>query len=220
MQTDEIVKMNEWLIKKVASKFYNADPEDLYQAGALGIVKAYKNYQYNGTTKFSTYAYDYVFGEMYQMVYKNQNIKLSKDILRSFQKIEMTRSALAQKLHKVPNNFEVASFLEMDPHLVEQIVSAGTTMMFSLDDQDSVEDRSFYETIPKEEHVSLDDSLSLQECFHSLAEDEQKIIHYRYFQDMTQSEIAEKLHMTQVMVSRYEKKGIQKMRSYYDQMVL
>ena len=78
MQTEDIVKLNEWLIWKVAKNFYNVDLEDLYQAGALGIMKAYKNYQNNGTTKFSTYAYEYVYGEMYQMVYKNQSIKLSK----------------------------------------------------------------------------------------------------------------------------------------------
>ncbi|MCI8394306.1 MAG: sigma-70 family RNA polymerase sigma factor [Bacilli bacterium] len=217
MQTEEVVKANEWLIKSIASKFYNADKEDLYQAGALGIMKAYKNYQKNGTTKFSTYAYDYVFGEMYQMVYRNQSIKLSKDILRSFQKIEMARSALAQKLNKIPNNLEIAQFLEMDIQLVEQIVQSGNALMLSLDDTNSYEERSYYETISNEEQVSLDDSLSLQECLESLNSDEQKIIKYRYFGDLTQSETAKMLNMTQVMVSRYEKKGIMKMRSYYDQ---
>ena len=89
--------------------------------------------------------------------------------------------------------------------------------MLSLDDTNSYEERSYYETISNEEQVSLDDSLSLQECLESLNSDEQKIIKYRYFGDLTQSETAKMLNMTQVMVSRYEKKGIMKMRSYYDQ---
>lgn len=214
MQTEDIIQMNEWLIRSVASKFYYPEKEDLYQAGALGIMKAYQNYKKNGTTKFSTYAYEYVFGEMYQMVYKNQSIKISKDILKSYQRIEMTRNALAQKLHKIPTNEEVAAFLEMDCHLVEQIVTSGSAMMCSLDDT-SRDDRCYYETIAKEEKVSLDDRLTLHECIDSLNTDEKQIIHCRYFQDMTQSETAKKLHMTQVMVSRYEKKGLEKMKSYY-----
>ena len=214
MQTEDIVKMNEWLIRSVASKFYYPEKEDLYQAGALGIMKAYQNYKNNGTTKFSTYAYDYVFGEMYQMVYKSQSIKVSKDILKSYQKLEMTRSALAQKIHKIPNNQEVANFLEMDVNLVDQIVTSGSQIMCSLDDTEA-DSRSYYETIAKEEKVSLDDSLTLKECIGTLDHPEQEIIDCRYFKDMTQSETAKQLHMTQVMVSRYEKKGLNKMKSYY-----
>ncbi len=218
MQTEDIVKLNEWLIRSVASKFYYPEKEDLYQAGALGIMKAYQNYKNNGTTKFSTYAYEYVFGEMYQMVYKNQSIKVSKDILKSYQKIEMTRSALAQKIHKIPTNDEIATFLEMDSRLVEQIVTSGSAIMCSLDDTNA-DERSYYETIAKEEKVSLDDSLTLQECIDTLNDEEQQIIDCRYFQDMTQSETARKLNMTQVMVSRYEKKGLEKMKSYYGECV-
>lgn len=216
MTEADIVKENEWLIKSIAKKFYQAEAEDLYQAGALGIMNAYKNYQKNGTTKFSTYAYPYVFGEMYQMVYKNQSIKVSKDILRSYQKIEMARSALSQKLHKIPTNDEVAAFLEMDPSIVSQIVSSGSYLMMSLDDNGSDDERSYYETIASPEVLSMDDSMMLQDSIAMLDKDEQKIIEYRYFKDMTQSETAEELHMSQAMVSRYERKSIQKMHSYYN----
>ena len=219
MESNDIVKLNEWLIWKVAKCFYNADLEDLYQAGALGIVKAYQNYRANGTTKFSTYAYDYVYGEMYQMVYKNQSIKLSKDILKTFQRIEMTRGTLAQKLGKVPSNEEIAQFLEMDATFVSQVLLAGTQIMVSMDATNQ-EERSYYETVAEPEKVSLDDSLALQECMNqALNPEEKKIITYRYFEDMTQSEIAKALNMTQVMVSRYEKKGLQKMQSYYGESV-
>jgi RNA polymerase sporulation-specific sigma factor len=219
METKDIVKLNEWLIWKVAKCFYNADMEDLYQAGALGIMKAYKNYHNNGTTKFSTYAYDFVYGEMYQMVYKNQSIKLSKDTLKTFQRIEKTRSSLTQKMGKIPSNDEVAQFLEMDPIIVSQIVEAGTRIMISMD-ASSPEERSYYETVAEPQNVSLDESLTLKECMnHTLSPEEKKIITYRYFGDMTQSETAKVLNMTQVMVSRYEKKSLQKMQSYYGEYV-
>lgn len=216
MTNYDIVFENEWLIKKIAKKFYNVDYEDLYQAGALGIMKAFENYKDNGLSKFSTYAYDYIFGEMYSMVYKNQSIKLSKDILRTYQKIEMTRSTLAQKLNKIPSYDEVAIFLEMDPVIVSQIVVSGSYLMMSLDDKANEEDRSFYETIPNPEGLSLEEQMTLHDGISTLNHDEQKIIQYRYFEDLTQSETAQKLHMTQAMVSRYEKKGMRKIRSYYD----
>lgn len=216
METN-IVLENEWLIKKIAKKFYHVDYEDLYQAGVLGILHAYQNYHDNGSTKFSTYAFPYIFGEMYQMVYKNQSIKLSKDLLRGYQKIEMARSSLAQKLHKIPSYDEVAVFLEMDPNLVSQIVVSGSYMMMSLDEPMNDESRSYYETIPVKEEISYDEKIDLKNSISQLNPEEQKIIEYRYFEDLTQSEIAEKLNMTQVMVSRYEKKSLQKIRSYYDE---
>lgn len=212
----DIVRENEWLIKKIAKKFYNVSYEDLYQAGVMGLMNALRNYHNDGTTKFSTYAYQYIFGEMYQSVYKNQSIKISKDILRAYQKIEMARSALSQRLHKIPNNMEVAEYLGMDVMNVEQVVASGSFLLMSLDDEERFGDRSYYETIECPENLSLDDKIILQDGIKTLSNEEQKILEYRYFEDMTQSETAEKLHMTQVMVSRYEKKGIQKMRSYYN----
>lgn len=212
----EIVKENEWLIRKIASMFYHADKDDLYQAGVLGILKAIPKYHNEGTTKFSTFAYSFVFGEMYQMIYKNQAIKVSRDTLRAYQRIEMTRSSLAQKLGRIPNNEEIAIFLEMDPILVSQIIVSGSYLMMSLDEKSQESERSYYETIPAEENIPIDESLALQEGISKLNPEEQKIIQYRYFEDMTQQETARKMNMTQVMVSRYEKKGIQKMRSFYD----
>lgn len=216
MTEADVVLENEWLIQKVAKRFYNVEYEDLYQAGVVGLLHALQNYHSDGMTKFSTYAFPYVFGEMYQTVFKNQSIKLSKDVLRTYQKIEMARSALAQKLHKVPTYDEVALFLEMDPLLVSQIVVSGSYMMMSLDDTALGEERQFYETVSNEEVLSLDDKLTLFDSISTLNPEEQKIIEYRYFEDLTQSEIADRLNMTQVMVSRYEKKSLQKMRSYYD----
>jgi len=215
VQTMDIVRENEWLIKKIAKKFYNASYEDLYQAGVIGLMEALKNYHFDGTTKFSTYAYKYVFGEMYQSVYKSQSIKISKDILRTYQKIEMARSALSQNFNRIPTNEEVAVFLEMDLAMLEQILVSGSYLMMSLDHDENNNERSFYETIEDKEYISLDDKITLQDGIKTLSEEEQRILEYRYFEDMTQKETAEKLNMTQVMVSRYERKGIQKMRAFY-----
>lgn len=210
---ENVIEANTGLIYKIATQFYGIDRDDLFQAGALGVAKAYKNYQENGTTKFSTYAYEYIFGEMYSLAQAQNQIKVSRDYLRLYKEIEKTRYALAQKLNRIPTNEELALFLEKDIFVIEQAIQAASTVM-SLDYQDG-DERSIYESIPSEEFMSLDDQLVIKEGLDLLNDDEKKILEYRYFQDLTQSEVARILKMTQVKVSRYEKKGIDKMKNYY-----
>lgn len=215
MDTELLIKANIPLIKKIATKFYNVSFEDLYQAGCIGVLKAYKNYQKNGTTKFSTYAYDYIFGEMYECVYKNQKIKVSKELLRLQRKIEVAYSSLCQKLNRHATYEEVATFLNLPLELIYEAISSNSSVV-SLDDKIN-DDGCWYEVIEnKEENISLDDRLVLEEGINSLKEEERKIINYRYFKDYTQTETAKKLNMTQVMVSRYEQNSLKKLRKFYD----
>mgnify|MGYP003304424685 CR=1 FL=1 len=78
MTASEIIEMNKGLIYKAASLFYNAESEDLFQVGAAALLKAYKNYRNDGTTKFSTYAYKYIYGEMYALASSNNTLKINK----------------------------------------------------------------------------------------------------------------------------------------------
>ncbi len=217
MTTEEadIVKANMGLVYEIAGQFYGAEREDLIQAGSLGIVKAYRKYKKNENTKFSTYAFSWILGEMHELASQKQ-IKISRDVLRLYKLIEKTRYSLAQRLNRVPTNEELATYLEKDVTVIEQAIQAGSAIVSSLD-KGEYDDRSIYETIPSEEKLLIEDRLAINESLESLGSEEQQIIKYRYFDDLTQSEIAKKLNMTQVMVSRYEKKGIDKMREYYIQ---
>lgn len=214
MTINDVVNANKGLIYKIAGNFYNVDRDDLFQAGVLGVMKAYKNYKKNGTTKFSTYAYEFIFGEMYAFVQSQNQIKVSRDILRNYRTIEKNRYSLAQKLNRIPTNEELAIYLEMDINVIEQAIQAAS-MVMSLDFKDNDDERSIYETIPAKESIPIDEQLTIQDGLDTLNEEEKRILEYRYFEDLTQSEVARKLNMTQVMVSRYEKKGINKMRAYY-----
>lgn len=210
MNNEQILKDNEKMIWKIASHFYGIDKNDLYQAGVVGLFKALKKYKQNVTTKFSTYAHDYIFGEMYLLA-SNKEIKISKDILRLYKKIEETRYILAQKLAKVPSNLELAEFLGLSLDDINMAcMSASTVMSLDIDEDET---RSAYECIPgKVEDV--DTKILVDDSFAVLNDDERNIIRSRYYEDLTQQEVAKKLNMTQVMVSRYEKKGISKMRDY------
>lgn len=210
MNYEQILKDNEKMIWKLTNHFYGIDKNDLYQAGVVGLLKALKKYKNNGITKFSTYAHDYIFGEMYVLA-NNKNIKISKDILRLYKKIEETRYMLAQKMAKIPSNLELSEFLGLSLDDIEMACkSASSILSLDIDDDES---RSAYECISVKD-VDTDTKILIDDSFAVLNDDEKNIIKSRYFEDLTQQEVARKLNMTQVMVSRYEKKGINKMREY------
>ena len=202
------------LIKHIAKGFYGVPLEDLMQAGAMGVQKAYLNYQKNGTCKFSTYAYKYIYGEMYDFVNKERKIKVSKEILRLAKQIEVTRNTLSLKLGKIPSYEEVAQFLELRLSDVLEAIYL-TSAVISLDKKEE-EQRDFYETIPQKERFSIEDKLTLLDSISTLPEPEQSIIKYRYYGDLTQSETAGLLGLSQVKVSRYETKCLRQLRKYYE----
>ena len=208
MTTNELIDAHMGLIKKVANKFYNASREDLIQVGVIGLLKAYQNFK-QGDAKFSTYAYPYIFGEMYQLVNSNKDIKVSRELLKLYKVVEKTRYELAQRLHYVPSDVEVAQFLEMDYNLVREAVACSQAMI-SLDDE--ANELNLHEVIADKRPVNVDLKIDIDDSFKVLEAQEKEIIKARYYDDLTQSEVAKKLNMTQVMVSRYEKKAIEKMK--------
>ena len=212
MTNEQLCSEYKYLVYKISSYFYNVPKEDLIQAGYIGLVEAYKNYKKEANVKFSTYAFKNIYGAMYKATLKNNPIKVSRDILVLYKKIEQTRYLLSQKINKIPTNKELADFLEMDIKDIDNAILAASEIV-SLDNE-SNEHRNSYETISNKEDISIDDKLDIYDSINHLNKDEQNIIKARYFKDMTQQEVARKLKMTQVMVSRYEKKAVEKMRNY------
>ena len=210
MNCEQIIKDHEKMIWKLTNHFYGIDKNDLFQAGVLGLLKALKKYKKDTETKFSTYAYEYIFGEMFLLA-NNKNIKISKDILKLSKKIEMGRAMLTQKLAKIPSNLELATFLGLDLESIElTLMSANAILSLDSDNNDT---RQIYECLSAKEE-DIDTKILIDDSFAVLNNDEKNIIKSRYYEDLTQQEVARKLNMTQVMVSRYEKKGISKMRDY------
>ena len=209
MTMNELIEAHAGLIKKIASKFYNIDKEDLYQVGIIGLIKAYQNFRNVKDTSFSTYAYYYIYGEMYNLARSSRNIKVSKDLLKIYKMVEKTRYKLAQKMGRVPTNEEIALFLELDVNAVSDAINAAQAVM-SLDERR--DDLDLYEVIADNKDENIDLKLDLNDSLKVLNEEEKAIIKARYYEDLTQTEVAKKLNMTQVMVSRYEKKSLKKMR--------
>ena len=134
-----------------------------------------------------------------------------KDILKLYKKIEQTRYMLAQKFERIPTNFELSEYLGLPFEQINLACMSGKKIM-SLDN-DNEESRNAYECISTKE-LDLDTQIIVNDSFTVLNDEERNIIKSRYFEDLTQEEVARKLKMTQVMVSRYEKRSINKMREY------
>lgn len=199
------------LILSIAKKFNNIEKEDLFQAGALGLKKAFDNYDETSATKFSTYAYKYIYGEMYNLIYKNSDLKITKDTLKLYKSIIKTYQLLTQKNNKIPTTLEIAMTLEVEESLINAVIISCQKAP-SLD-ANYCDDKDIKEVINIEENISLDDKIFLNDAINQLQEPEKTIIKQRYYNDLTQSEIAALLGISQVKVSRYEKKGIEKMRT-------
>lgn len=208
---ENIINSSAGLIWKIAKQFYNVDKNDLYQAGVLGVIKAYKHYHNERDVKFSTFAYKYIYGEMYLLA-NNREIKITKDILKLLKMIERGKMKLSQEIMREPTNKELALYLEIEEEKLNQVLMYASKTV-SLD-EDCDEARNLHEVVSLDESVPLDDKMLLNESINNLNKLEKDIIKSRYYEDLTQSETAKKLGITQVMVSRYEQKSLVKMREF------
>lgn len=211
MDIDAIIEENRLLIYKIAKNFYNIDINDLFQAGCIGIIKAAKNFQDDGTCKFSTFAYKYIFGEMYELANKSKNIKMNKAYLKALKVIESSKSVLTQKLGRFPTIEEISLYTEMDISFINEvmILSKETLSLDSLYDEE--DNYSLYNQLGST--YDYDTEILLNDSINSLEEPMRSIIVYR-LNDYTQSEIAERLGLSQVKVSRLETKGKAKIKEY------
>lgn len=190
------------LIDAISKKFYGENIDDLKQAGYVGLLKAYRNYNSSSKTKFSTYAYNYIYGEMYETVLKSRQVYLNKDALRLYKRLNKTRDLLIQKFGRDISYNEVCDYLNIDRSLVRDILVTYQEPIVI----EEVEIGSFGD--------SLDNKILINESIDKLSEEEKKIIERRYFNDFTQEETAKVLGLSQVMVSRLEKKGKEKIKSF------
>ena len=214
------IKENENLIYSIINKFSNScDLEDLYQVAVIGIIKAYKNFKINNNVKFSTYMYKYIFGEVYEYVYrKNRCIKLNKDNLTLLKKINDAKALLSQRLMKEPTNKELSMFLEIDECIINNLVNYNNIESLDYVISNEGKELLLFDLISSNESVDLD-NIYLHDEIDKLREPDRTILKMHYFLDKTQSEIASYLGMNQVQVSRIETKVLKKMKKNMSSLV-
>ncbi len=211
MNTEQLIQLNTNLIWKIAKEFPWIDKNDLYNAGVVGLLKAYAKYRQNRNTKFSTYAYFYIYGEMFELA-NNKLIKVNRDTRQLVKLIDKATNLLAQKKGYMPSIEEVAQYLGYPVDVIKEAYQS-TSGIVSLDAYET-DNLNPYETIAASDTYNIDDHLLLEESMNTLSDLEKKIIKSRYYEDLTQSETAAKLGLNQVKVSRYEKRSLVKMGDY------
>ena len=190
------------LIDAISKKFYGESSEDLKQAGYVGLMKAYRNYNKNSNTKFSTYAYNYIFGEMYETTLKSRQIYLSREALKLYKKLNKVRELLTQKYGRNVSYNEVCDHLNIDKAKVRDI-------LLTYQEPAIVEEIDIGSS-----GIDLDTKMLIRDSIGTLSDEERSIIEKRYFDDYTQVETAKVLGLSQVKVSRLEKSGREKIKSY------
>ena len=204
----ELIINNQNLIYSIASKF-KGDKEDLFQAGCLGLIDAYQKYDSNYNTKFTTYAYPFIMGEMYKYVLGDKNIKLSPEIVKLNLAIKKAEDYLTQKYKRGPTDIELSSFLEIPVYKLVETRNCYQTL--SLDDDTN--ESSLYDFVSFDD-VSKDDLILLRDALNRLEAKEKELIIKRYFYNKTQQEVANELGINQVKVSREEGKVLTKLKKY------
>lgn len=203
---------NERLIYSIANYFKNYNSkDDLYQAGCLGLITAYKKYNPNMNCKFTTYAYPYILGEMRKLVREDKGLKVSREITKLNLKIEKAYILLSQKLMKEPSIEEIARFLEIPEFYVSEAILS-LNKIKSIDEPVNEGGREFtlQDVIGKSENI--DELIMLKDLLQGLNSEEKSIIENRYMKDYTQNETSKLVGMSQVQVSRKEQKVLQKLK--------
>ena len=206
-----LIVENKNLIYKIANMYRTqTDIEDLFQAGCIGLVKAYRKYDPSKNVKFTSYAYKYILGEISNIVREDRILPISKEKYSLNKKIETTKSFLTQELQRIPTNDEIAYYLGEDINTIEDTIN-NFNPIESLDYE--YDDTSLYNMIGN--NMDIDTMIDLERELDKLDEDERRIILAQYVYDLSQQEIADMMNMNQVAVSRKKQKIITQMRQNY-----
>ena len=213
-ELEQIIVDNQNLIYSITHYFEGyKNKEDLFQVGALGLVKAYKKFDPSLGVKFTTYAYTYILGEMRKYVREDKGIKISRDITKLNLKIEKASILLAQKLMREPSIQEISDFLEIPSELVSESLQA-TNVIQSIDEPVNISGKeiTLHDTISDNSKTDINTLIALKQELEHLTPFERELIENRYLKDLTQTETADILGISQVQVSRKETKVLTKLR--------
>jgi RNA polymerase sporulation-specific sigma factor len=215
---DTVITDNIGLVWSIVRRFMNRghEAEDLFQIGSIGLMKAIDKFDMTYDVKFSTYAVPMIMGEIKRFLRDDGTIKVSRSLKETAGRIRMTKEKLSSLYGREPTIEEIGAELNLAKEEVVMALESGAEV------------ESLYKTIyqgdgnaiylidkleqTNDENENMIDRLALKETIASLDEKDQELIRLRYFMDRTQTDIAKELGISQVQVSRLEKKILLKMR--------
>lgn len=213
---EHLVVKNSGLIWSIVKRFSGRgyDTEELYQIGSIGFIKAIKRFDASFEVKISTYAVPYILGEIKRFLRDDNPIKVSRSIKELSIKIKQIQQ---EHLSKTGEEISINKIAEMLNTSKEEIATAidYTNPIESIDEEVYEDEQKKIEkiNIGKDEATQIVERLALKEAIDGLSVREKEIITLRYFRDKTQTQVAKIIGITQVQVSRIEKKILTNMRA-------
>ena len=216
--TKLIIEANLPLVTSLSKKFLNRGYEydEIFQVGCIGLIKAVNNFDSSFQVKFSTYAVPMIIGEIRRFIRDDGIMRISRSIKTNIITIHFAKEELEAKLHREPTIEEISNYCNIDKEEVILATDAALNVNY-LYDTVHQDDGAAVLLIDKigEKNIQNDnilDKLALKEAISQLEDRERKIIILRYFKDKTQKEVAKMLGISQVQVSRIEKRVLSIMK--------
>ncbi len=209
---DILTRKNSGLVYSVASRFEGRgyDSEDLQQIGMIGLIKAIRRFDASYDVKFSTYAVPLIAGEIRRFLRDDGIIKVSRRYKELVTAANQASRELSTLLLREPTIGEIAEKLGVDTYILTEALNSANPCD-SLDrsvSEDGKGDLLLLDTISEDKPFSEDDRIALNCALSHLGSRERTVIAYRYFMDETQVTVAKRLGISQVQVSRIEKKAL------------
>ncbi|MBE5964789.1 MAG: SigB/SigF/SigG family RNA polymerase sigma factor [Lachnospira sp.] len=217
---DALVTENMGLVWSVARRFVGRghELEDLFQIGVIGLIKAIDKFDSNFDVKLSTYAVPMITGEIKRFLRDDGMIKVSRSLKENAYRAKQIGEELSKNLGREPTTSEIAQIMDISVAEVAMALES-VAEVESIHKTVYQSDGNGISLIEKLAPIATDsdtdkllDNMLLSELMNKIGDDERKIIYYRYFLDKTQTEISKLMGISQVQISRLEKRILKKMR--------
>ncbi len=213
---DELLRDNSGLIWSVVRRFQGrGEQEDLYQIGAIGLLKCIEKFDFSFDVKFSTYAVPMIMGEIKRFLRDDGTVKVSRSLKELAYRAKRLQEKVMVEEDREITLQELASALEVEAEELVLAMEAGReveSLYAAANSQGDTPMQLIDRLSGGTEHEKIMERLSLMEALEHLDGKERQIITMRYFQDRTQSDVAKQIGISQVQVSRIEKRILSRMR--------
>ncbi|GGJ59481.1 RNA polymerase sporulation-specific sigma factor [Anoxybacillus voinovskiensis] len=212
---EEIIQKNMRLVWSVVQRFLNRgyEPDDLFQIGCIGLLKSVDKFDLSYDVKFSTYAVPMIIGEIQRFIRDDGTVKVSRSLKETGNKIRKAKDELSKQYGRAPTVTEIADYLQILPEdvvLAQEAARSPASIHETVYENDG-DPITLLDQIANQEELWFD-KLALKKAIEELEERERLIVYLRYYKDQTQSEVASRLGISQVQVSRLEKKILQQIK--------
>jgi RNA polymerase sporulation-specific sigma factor len=211
---ERLIRENAGLIWSVAKRFLGrgADADDLYQLGCLGFLKAVEGFDLAFGTQFSTYAVPKIAGEIRRFLRDDGAVKVSRTIKEQASAIKSVRSRLSNALGREPTVSEISRQTGFTPEEIA-LAETATAATESIQRESGDEGFSLEDVLTDtESEEKMVEKISLRQAIERLPQREGMVIQLRYFHGLTQERVAKVLAVSQVQVSRIEKKALAQLK--------